>query len=424
MQDKQVHIDEKFTDQAWDEMRKMLDQELPVKRQRRRFAWWWFTLLVGGTLLGGTLLWRSQEQQPEPLQPTQNQPVASATLPPVKEESSDFEATTSALSNEVSEPDQTARIVAEKPSTFSNTKKPVRSAKLKTKLSSTLPATAPHQFVAENSIQSSESIAKIEQQKQVENAAYRAFEQNLMPVLPTKTFDRQSQANKAVKPFLKQCQTCNFALQVSALTLPNFTSGGASVDFLAEKRLFGEKLKLGVGLGYTYLRQPIYTGISYGFSSATSDTLGKVIYANANNGAADELFDPAFSNFQSQVLQLHYLQMPVQISYQLTRRFSVNAGGAIGLLLSSKSEYVNNGVLNDLTNLGRAESKYLAGAAKSNITLFDFSLFGGLGCQLTKKASLHLDYVHGVKDVITLNRTNDVNRTLKLGLRYQLCGKR
>ena len=46
MQDKRIHIDKKFMDQSWAEMRKQLDLEMPVPgQQRRRFGWWWFGLV-------------------------------------------------------------------------------------------------------------------------------------------------------------------------------------------------------------------------------------------------------------------------------------------------------------------------------------------------------------------------------------------
>ncbi|MCC6725732.1 MAG: hypothetical protein IT258_14580 [Saprospiraceae bacterium] len=53
MQDNRTHIDEKFINHAWGEMRKQLDQELPVntEQKRRPFTFWWLTgllLLVAG----------------------------------------------------------------------------------------------------------------------------------------------------------------------------------------------------------------------------------------------------------------------------------------------------------------------------------------------------------------------------------------
>ena len=42
MNKEKEHIDSQFINHSWQEMSKLLDKELPVKKKKRRFIWVWF----------------------------------------------------------------------------------------------------------------------------------------------------------------------------------------------------------------------------------------------------------------------------------------------------------------------------------------------------------------------------------------------
>ena len=66
-------IDQEFTDHSWKEMKKLLDQEMPVKRRRRRGLIWFFLVGAIGLALG---IWFYGKNQPALLPVTAPIPIA------------------------------------------------------------------------------------------------------------------------------------------------------------------------------------------------------------------------------------------------------------------------------------------------------------------------------------------------------------
>lgn len=73
------HLDDQYIDQAWEQMRQMLDQEMPVQQKRRRAAFWWWLLPLLLLLSVGSAWWlwnwSSGKTRPEPQVETEH-PVA------------------------------------------------------------------------------------------------------------------------------------------------------------------------------------------------------------------------------------------------------------------------------------------------------------------------------------------------------------
>ena len=61
------HLDDQYIDKAWEQMRQLLDQEMPVQEKRRRGAFWWWLLPLLLLFAGGAGWWlleRSSEPKP------------------------------------------------------------------------------------------------------------------------------------------------------------------------------------------------------------------------------------------------------------------------------------------------------------------------------------------------------------------------
>jgi hypothetical protein len=121
---------------------------------------------------------------------------------------------------------------------------------------------------------------------------------------------------------------------------------------------------------------------------------------------------------ESKFLKLHYLTIPLDMVYSIGKRWEANLGGTLGLLLTSNSVYVQDGLL-DRAGLGIAAEDH-SGTKPAKVSLTDLAITGGLGFKLNRAWSLYLNYAHGMTDILPDNNTGDHNRLIKLGVRYKL----
>jgi hypothetical protein len=107
--------------------------------------------------------------------------------------------------------------------------------------------------------------------------------------------------------------------------------------------------------------------------------------------------------------------------YHIGKRWDANLGGSFGLLLSSSSVYVRDGLLYKVGfNSERADSN----TTLAKVSLTDFAITGGIGFHINRTWGLQLNYVHGVKDILPDNSAGDYNRLIKFGFQYKLSSGR
>jgi long-subunit fatty acid transport protein len=134
----------------------------------------------------------------------------------------------------------------------------------------------------------------------------------------------------------------------------------------------------------------------------------------------------AFSNAARLLkkLQLHYLEVPLAASYQVTPRFSVRAGMNAAILLNSSSDYTTGGVFSkELNPAGllqdEAEASFDYNGEQPSVELnhFDLSATTGFDYRINTRLSAGLGYQFGMVD-LPGNDAGDFNRLLRLTLRY------
>lgn len=427
MQEKRVHIDDKFTNQAWAEMRNLLDRELPVAEPRRRGLAWWLACAVGlAVLAGGAAYWwfgtQAQKDKvgsalPIALSDKSQTGELPESQPRVNKGSAE-EAPTSIVKKQalspVSKPSS-----AQKMSSGRNGRKsltPISMHQLATESDNLLAA---HPATGQMPLEKTNIETTPLASTSVEPGTQTEILFNLPSGIPARDFqliENQMLANKTVASALPWAKHWVWSLQGNGSAVTSLTGLGAGIEFGAERELSG-RLSLRTGLGYDYLRQPIYAGVSVANTIGQADPSGKVFYDNPGL-SAENIFDVTLNDVDTRFLKLHYLTMPLNLACTIGKRWEANLGGILGLLLTSSSVYVQDGLL-DRAGFGTAADSSTS-AKPAKVALSDFAITGGVGFKLNRTWSLQLRYVHGMTDVLPDNNAGDHNRLIKLGIRYNL----
>ncbi len=416
MQDKSIHIDDKFTDRAWADMRSMLDKEMPMQPEKRRrlLGWWWFALLGIGLVAGAGYLAFGEKAATK--KTIQSKPVASATLSPIMTESGPITPpiTASIAENVVgskANKQQTATINFDKKQDFKKSNTPNSSGiELYEDRQLLSEKSADYQPFSDMVIVDSLQLETqdLNERTTLENSEYLAL---LSPV----PLIEPAEKDLKVADYFAKKQGWSWALQASALAVPNFSGGGYSLEAVSSKALINNRLSINFGLGYAFLRQPI--NVFTENTSSSNDIANEVVYENSGAFVTEAIGLNGIS-INNKLLKLHYLTVPVQFSYRFSKRFSANAGAMVGLLLASKSDYTQDGILG---SFAKQNNDLVFGASTfSKVSSIEIAAIGGFGFVCSPNSSLHFDYVHGLTDVLPDNTVGDFNRLIKLGFKYKI----
>lgn len=428
MQDKPLNIDEKFVDKAWSDMSILLDREMPVKVDRPRIGlgWWWLTLIGVGLVIGGGILFYGKKLSTTPV--VSNQPIAIASQP-----------STDNQSKMSSNPVELPASIADTPSTISksaSSPQPQKNQKnnltpsgkdadnSKSKLlSGTLKST-------QNRLGSNDDNAINEHLKTTHISSTKQSVQDNLTENPKHT-EMQQLGMLAMHPFVNSFDKnlnvdarfatktkIGWGIQSSWITVPNLAGGGFTIEAVGEKPI-NNRLSIEMGIGYAYLKQPIYAEVN-AVNVTTSEQDGRIGYDS--NFTSDLVSSPSIDTvYRNRYLDLHYLNLPVQVYYHLNNRLSVKAGINAGVLMASRSSYTQSGLLE---NFGLASEKKSSAGQLFKVSIYDFAATAGISFRFNRATSLHFDYLHGLADVLPQNQVGDYNRLLKLGFRYNLSSGR
>ncbi|MEZ4961195.1 MAG: outer membrane beta-barrel protein [Saprospiraceae bacterium] len=438
MQDKEIHIDKKFTDRAWKDMRSRLDDEMPTGKRRRRFAWWWWPIGLAVVATGLAYVWYAStpipgpapsdkpaalERVPADLSKTQ-QPVAEA-LPasPSNVPSEQAELSFPGTSQQQPPPSIAAQ--------HASTAKALASKKPNLEMDAQMPG---YQQKLLNAIQlsaetfplaKSEEAGLAEQQPPLRMAEYLSN-----PALAMLDNPAHFEGKLLEKP-IRHPSPVGLSAYAGGMAAPSSAANGLEAGLMAGLPIGHSRFSVEGGAGYALVQQPLYIVVSQGADPTTIPT----------NETADEVFvsiadaekvSPLEASFNSvtrarESLQMHYANFPLQIRYKVSPRWGLYGGANFGILLASTPGFTGGGLLNGFgRKLSDEYDVSVAEASKnSTVTLsrYDLSATGGLFYQLSRRLSLHARYQAGLLDLIKSNKEKEYNRFFHLTLRYQLVGK-
>jgi hypothetical protein len=436
MQDKDIHISKKFTNRAWGEMRKLLDEEMPAQDTGRRRVGWWF-LFIGLTagLAGGMVLYNfyTKKTPSSPSStPTEQKkldiPVAGITTPR-NEISIAAPANEPKIGDKSFAKEPSARHIAsntaEKPDAVSTQKTFSHEGILPSSLSvqivpNTLsPSTEESAMLAEN------NQLKVAPEASTPNPPVDLTQLPGLELLPLP--DGKAFSFAATLPNGRPFTWTAFGSGITGLTEQ---ANGLAAGVLATRRVNDSRFSIESGLGYAFIQQPLTILFT---ASAVSTPNSPAPGFNDYQAFLGESSINKQSGHQGYAaarlvksLNLHYVNLPLAVNYRMTPAFRVQGGLNVGVLVYNSSNFATGGIWNrqsESITLDEQEAKALGQSgniAPAHLRNLDFAAVAGIGYRLTSRLDVNLQYQAGLTDIIPDNQSGDHNRLLRFSLLYLL----
>lgn len=382
MPDKFNHTDPAFTDHSWSEMKKLLDREMPVRPLpfwRRKGLLWLLLLLIPFGVVLGYYHWESRKAEPQPpvLTPVAQKPVANA---PASIKCGDVAMEMPAVATE----------------NLAGNKSPVRVISQKTEA----------------------QVVVVEEQQAIAIPPAQAAFFPVTEFIPTSLFSPQHASGltlRAPSPFASRTpdirlQAPHFILEAGPFAASGFRSAGGSAALVAGKSFGQSAWGIQTGLGYSFYENPfparsLTQGVRGGdFSDLPEESLGTDPMQFDTNAAIEAFASSA----DSTISRLHYLDIPVLVTYQAGQRWQFQAGASMSLLLASRTETGEDagfGLLGaarlDAFDSAPISNTAEAAAALSELRIINPSLQLGLAYFPAPKWTVGLQANFGLRDLMS-----------------------
>ncbi|MEL6925273.1 MAG: outer membrane beta-barrel protein [Bacteroidota bacterium] len=463
-QENNYHIDEQLTQEGWQHMKALLDEEMPVEQERRRPLFWlWLAGAVGVAALAVVLLWPGEEMPVVNTTDTTEMAIAPITeergTTPAKQqetvdsdsesvantESSTAKTTTTSAQQSLDVPRyETEKTINDRPEN-STTQNSIPAQQDNPVIISTAPSVtvSTNPVLGEETRGGSEELAKLpdEQQSVPEPKVDGTSAAERLLHLPVPTRVELSELSMLLtekEPYtptltvLKHPRRKWFGwgveLGVQSVTVPRpngfFAGAYATFDL-------NDRWQIATSLRYS---NSIYTT----FRSNNSVEDAGIAEPELDTTGLGTTFDPtvptygntaqeASYNILRRSATLHGLAMPVAIRFRLNAHWSIDLGAQPSLLLFNtiKDKSLKKNL--DLNNRGGGlnsfslDSNVLPTATAANLVRrFDLAVRTGLHYQTRRHWGLGLHY-NGVLFKNTGNQSNNslLNSALQLSLNYR-----
>lgn len=428
-----IHIDSEFIDHSWQEMSKLLDREMPVKKRRKRLLWVWFLGL--GLFLLGSLAYINQLQVKEvKALPIPEKPIIASTNTPISP--STTKRNSSNIVSKKGPKKQTPRKSSDDRQAFQSI----------INLTETIP-TAVNKNAAEGTSVHENSD---------KNASTLNPASNLSGII-TKNLDSKQLHNKilvadlAILPILPFSQ---LSTETEETTIPLFPSKGypkwrlgvyagmlipTSGSFrtgLQANVSFNPKWRLYLGLGYAK-RIPKITNSTNSNADLTAEPILEAdmedMNTTAGTGPAPSNTDPdgtgsngveAIAATGFQYSNFHYFEVPILIQYTIRPKFSIELGGSLSYLYGYNYQYnedsffTNNSTFDTFTT---TRSTTFNQADIGTINKLGIAFIGGVNYQITHNINGYANFHYSspyIKGTPTSSFTSKNWQQIEVGIRY------
>lgn len=346
-------IQNRTVDKGWKSMSELLDREMPVSKRKRRFAWWWFMWLLVPMAAYGGWYWANKPGNDQPSAPTEHKSPM-ATNPALNQ----------TLKNQVTITD-VSKTATPQLGTSQSAQKPVSTEK------TTQFFPQPNHVVDHNNSSVPNNSTQASISPQVETAHTAVLPEPNRPTIETakpadfKDWDsfvslpnRQQylEINQLLptlatieapsKPITQPVKSKKIAFGPSvyatteAFRAVNGLSAGAQMKWQLNKRWAVRSGLYATRFKPTNDTEPVASLLADKYADATDlqfdveDAFGNILGPYTGTPALDQ---PVLIPIST----MYFLEMPLLASYQLTRRWSVQAGASTAYMLRAKSAVSN-----------------------------------------------------------------------------------
>lgn len=385
-----VHIDSAFVDHSWQEMSSLLDQEMPVKKRKKRILWIWFLGVGLLSLIGLTYL--TQESPPQlksfPIQ--QNSKISNNKI----------------AQNSNSQSSIIAKKVLKKqaPTKSSDDIRVISTAKNFTKARPTVetPTTvgigASKKAIPKKELSNQKADVKQPLLNKDKFNTPRKSITVLTPIsgirLTTLSYeDHQKQTFKTPK---KNSSKWRFGIYAGVLTpkVGSFRTG------LYANLTLNKKWTVHFGVGYAKrISTPILNNDDKP-SNLVADIMAEVDTSTAA-GAASPIGSfnndmEAIANSSITYSNFNYIEVPILLQYTIRQKFTLEVGGNFSYLYGYRYQHNGASFFTNRTptvpSIDNTRTTDLSSANTATIPTMNLSLVGGVNYQINRKLTTYANY--------------------------------
>lgn len=414
MQDNYEHeFDEQFVSQAWTQMARLLDREMPVEGAKRPFFLWWWLLGALALALAGWGVYAFIHSAAKPEKAIASSPAVKLEKPAAKARSGQpHPAPAEAVTGEAGMP---------APAKANNTRSPISDKKQAISEGNKESAGIGEKQVYQQApgkesekIPAPETIFTPAEPAAVQNRETAIHALPLPPALnlPAQMPGREPTSPKLPVPIARAPGRIRLAAEGGLFVKSPSGPGGCLAGLSAELRPRNGRLYMRSGLHYRYYEHQAV--ISRQLLSAQNSR------AQGNPSPA-----PGLLAASSELEQTRHLSLPLAIGFRARARLALEAGLQSSLLLSSsRSDSWNLTGGNSLPDGGYAGSSLLhtprAGSANAELRALTLEALAGLAYYPTHKLALRLQYQYGMSDLLLSPSRKARQSGAQLSLAYYL----
>ncbi len=423
-----IRIDQQFKDHSWLEMSKILDEEMPQipakGNGKKRYLLLLMILFIGFASGIGTMVYINQNQKIE--------------IPVLNDTTKDLAETTNILDNQLS-PDQ-----AKTASSISTPSEELRD-----------------QNIIKNNGDSKVQTKNIYTSKQnggvdsFDPIAFENTDQNSIVLETNQTRQLSQVENRNINPIIKNTPTFDF---ISTKSDPLINAeNDKKLNLLAISK--DKKWKFGISLGAFSNNIKTFAGISFGgkvkynldrrfavgtglqysilsgykeSSYSRTNEQSSLAVTNAVDSSSFEMLDEIYGPYRSiesssghdnlPISSLHYVEIPIELSYKISEKFQVQLGVKPGYLVKANADSPSVPDTNTLPSYSTQDRNLSDNKLYQSLNKINLATSIGIGFYPTKNFGIDLQYNHGLvditKDNVWLQQQINTNNNFQLSATY------